>query len=301
MGADMLKGIFAPIVTPFDSVERIRYDAMRDNILRYNGTGLRGYMPLGSNGEFQGLDDVECVEVLKTVCRYKSADKVVVGGCGRESAHKTVEFIKLIADFGLDLAFVLPPHYFAAQMTADHLLRYYSRVADESPIPIVLYNAPKFASGLALEPELVARLSAHENIAAVKNSSATPDREYVEAAKRDDFAVLAGNIFRLYPGLEQGVTGGVVSTASYLPEYCCRLFDLYIEGEFSETKRLHSFLTELSAAGIGPMGVPGVKLGMDLRGLAGGHVRNPLMDATPRQRDKVKRLFEANGIARMKP
>lgn len=291
-----LDGIFAPIVTPFDQQERICYEAIRDNIRHYNATALRGYMPLGSNGEFQGLSDEEAVQVLEVVCRYKAEEKVVVGGCGRESAYKTVEVIKKIADYGLDLAFILPPHYFVQQMTEEHLYRYYSRIADESPIPIVIYNAPKFSSGLQVQPELAARLSRHENIVALKNSSPTRDSAYIEAAGGESFGVLAGNISKLYPGLVDGVVGGVISTASYLPEYCCELFQKFRAGELEEAEKMYQFLSSLSAAGIGPMGVPGVKLGMTIRGLTGGHVRNPLMDANKEQQSAIERLFQENGI-----
>ena len=292
-----LSGIFAPIVTPFDEKEAICYEAIRDNIQFYNTTQLKGYMPLGSNGEFQGLDDDEAARILKVVCRYKSAEKVVVGGCGRESAYKTVAFIRAIADEGLDLAFILPPHYFAAQMTDEHFYSYYSRVADASPIPIVIYNAPKFASGISLGAQLIRRLARHENIVAIKNSSPVPDREYIDAAKGRSFSVIAGNISKLYPGLVEGVIGGVISTASYLPESCCRLFDLFRQGRRQEAEQLYQFLSQLSAEGIGPMGVPGVKLGMELRGLQGGHVRNPLMDATPAQRAAIIHLFQQHQIA----
>jgi len=292
----LLNGIFAPIVTPFDEHERICYEAIRDNIQHYNATALRGYMPLGSNGEFQGLSDEESIRVLEVVCRYKSEEKVVVGGCGRESAYKTVEVIKKIADYGLDLAFVLPPHYFVQQMTEEHLYRYYNRIADESPIPIVIYNAPKFSSGLQVQPSLAARLFKHENIVALKNSSPTRDKDYIDAAAGESFGVLAGNISKLYPGLVDGVIGGVISTASYLPEYCCELFQNFRAGKTEEAEKMYRFLSSLSAAGIGPMGVAGVKLGMTLRGLEGGHVRNPLIDADKEQWLAIKSLFEKNGI-----
>lgn len=293
---EQLNGIFAPIVTPFDMKEQICYEAIRDNIQHYNATELRGYMPLGSNGEFQGLSDEESIRVLEVVCRYKAGDKVVVGGCGRESAYKTVEVIKKIADYGLDLAFILPPHYFIQQMTEEHLYRYYNRIADQSPIPIVIYNAPKFSCGLQVHPSLAAKLSKHENIVALKNSSPTRDKDYIEASKGMGFGVLAGNISKLYPGLVDGVIGGVISTASYLPEYCCELFQKFRSGEIKEAEKMHKFLSSLSAAGIGPMGVPGVKLGMTIRGLMGGHVRNPLIDASSEQRSAIRRLFDENGI-----
>lgn len=290
-----LNGIFAPVVTPFDENERIRYDLLEENIRAYNTTQLQGYMPLGSNGEMQGLDDPEAAKILQTVCRVKAPGKVVVGGCGRESAYKTVEFIKMIGGYGLDLAFILPPHYFAQHMKDENLLRFYTKVADESPVPIVIYNAPKFSSGIVLTPELVGRLAAHDNIVAVKNSSTVPNQDYMDAVK-GQCQVLAGNIASLYPGLEAGAIGGVISTASYLPEFCCEVFRLFRAGEKEKAKRLWSFLAEMSAKGIGPMGVPGVKLGMELRGLAGGHVRNPLIDAGPEQKEQIQRLFAECGI-----
>ena len=86
-------GVFAPIVTPFLN-EEIRYEAFVANILRYNETPLRGYMPLGSNGKFQGLTDTEMLKLLQLMAQNKAPDKVVVAGCGRESAYATVEFIK---------------------------------------------------------------------------------------------------------------------------------------------------------------------------------------------------------------
>ncbi len=285
-----LAGVFAPIVTPFDGSEKIMFDALRDNILWYNTTGLRGYMPLGSNGEFQGLTDQESTMVLKTVCRYKSANKTVVGGCGRESAINTLEAIRRNADHGLDFAFILPPHYFATYMTDEHLYRYYMRIADSSPIPIVIYNAPKFASELSLSTSLIAKLAKHQNIVGIKNSSPSEDLRYIEAAQ-DDLVLLAGNISKLLNALKLGAIGGVISTASYLPELCCDLYESFSSGDMRRAEDLSVYLNSLSSKSIGPMGVPGVKLGMTLRGLVGGHVRCPLIDASEEQAVEVARLF----------
>ena len=262
-----LCGVFAPIVTPFDAKEEIVLVDIAANIMFYNQTDLRGYMPLGSNGEFQGLTDEESLRVLDTVCKYKSNDKLVVAGCGRESAYKTIEFIKRTADLGLDLAFILPPHYFLSKMDDEALSRYYAQIAERSPIPIVIYNAPKFTGGLNLSPELIWLLSQHPNIVAMKNSSNTPNYIYIQATTGMDFCVIAGNIATFYPGLCDGAVGGVLSTASYLPEYCCRLYESFCTGDLDTATELHSFLYELSAATIGPLGVPGVKLGMEMRGL----------------------------------
>lgn len=294
-----LHGIFAPIVTPFNKAEEILLSDIAYNIERYNNTKLHGYMPLGSNGEFQGLTETESFNVLKIVCKYRHKDRIIVGGCGRESAYKTVEFIKKTAFYGLDLAFILPPHYFFGQMTEKAISGYYYKVADKSPIPIVIYNAPKFSAGLNLSPTLIRFIAQHPNIVAIKNSSNTPNSQYVEATSGLEFSVIAGNIKMLFQGLCDGVVGGVLSTASVFPEYCCRLYECFRAGDFESAKNLHSFIYNISTNTIGPLGVSGVKAGMELRGLKGGHVRLPLLDVTDDEYNNIKEWFEKEKIKKL--
>lgn len=294
-----LQGVFAPIVTPFNEKEEILYDDIAYNIDIYNNTKLRGYMPLGSNGEFQGLTDEESVKVLKTVYKHKQKDRIIVGGCGRESAYKTIEFIKRVAEYGLDLAFILPPHYFLSKMTEEVLLEYYIKVADESPIPIVVYNAPKFSAGLNLSPDLISKLAKHSNIIAIKNSSDTPNSEYIKATSGLDFYIIAGNIKTFYQGLCDGAVGGVLSTASIFPEYCCTLYEFFRAGDLESAKNLHSFLYNTSINTVGSLGVSGVKACMTIRGLRGGHVRLPLKDVTDQEFDNIKSWFVKEGIEKL--
>lgn len=221
-------------------------------------------MPLGSNGEFQGLEDWEALEILNAVAENKAPEKIVVAGCGRESVSKTVAFIRCAAECGLDYAFILPPHYFIRQMSTDGILRYYYAVADHSPIPLVVYNAPKFASELILTPEMVAQLAEHPNIHALKNSSKIPNRDYAEVLPREGFSLIAGNIGNFYSGLCAGAVGGVLSTASYLPEYCCQLYDWFTCGNTEQARALSVWLQKITVQTAGPLGVAGVKAAMQL-------------------------------------
>ena len=102
----------------------------------------------------KGLTDEESLKILTAVCRTRAKGRTIVAGCGRESAYKTVEFIKQTADCGMDMAFVLPPSYFKDKMTDEALKAYFIAVADRSPVPVVVYNAPKFASGLLVSVPL---------------------------------------------------------------------------------------------------------------------------------------------------
>lgn len=291
MTTNPFAGVFAPLVTVFDHEENLDLDAIRQNIRFYNCTALHGYMPLGSNGEFQGLEDREALEILNIVAENKDPEKVVVAGCGRESVSKTVSFIRQATEYGLDYAFILPPHYFVQQTSMDGILRFYYAVADRSPIPLVAYNAPKFASGMILTPEIVAQLARHPNIHALKNSSEIPNRNYVEVLPEEGFSLIAGNISNFYSGLCAGAVGGVLSTASYLPEYCCQLYDLFTSGNVKQARTLSVWLQKIAAQTAGLWGVAGVKAAMQLRGLSGGSVRLPLMSMPQEQIENMAQVF----------
>ncbi len=293
----ILQGVYAPIVTTFDENEHVSIDGIVANIEQYNETSLRGYMPLGSNGEFQGLTDEESLLVLDAVYKHKVKDKIVVAGCGRESAFKTIDFIKKASDHGLDVAFILPPHYFVQYMCKDALLKYYTVVADQSPAPIVIYNAPKFAANLCLSADLIWELAEHPNIIAMKNSSMEPNINYLKAISPNaQFSIIAGNVSTFYPGLLEGAVGGVLSTASYLPEYCCELYNDFIQGDYKKAQELHEFLNNVSMQTISRHGVAGVKYGMDLRGFSGGRPRIPLQSISISEQKRIAECFEQFGL-----
>ena len=296
--SDILKGVFAPITTPFDEDEHIEMIRLAENIEKYNQTCLKGYMPLGSNGEYMGLTDDESLLILREVYRRKAQGKIVVAGCGRESAYKTVEFIKRAVDCGLDMAFVLPPNYYADKMSEDALKHFYTAVADKSPVPIVIYNAPKFASGILITESLMHALSLHPNIAAMKNSSMYPNAGYIKMiGKNTDFCLIAGNIKTFFTGLCEGAVGGVLSTASYLPEYCCELYSRFMRSDMEGAAKLHNFLNGLSSATISPYGVAGVKAGLDIRGFHGGLTRIPLIPISEPEKIRIAEIFNKAGIA----
>ena len=294
------KGVFAPIVTVFDQNMEVCPDRIRKNIQIYNKTGLSGYMPLGSNGEFMGLTDDEALKVLDAVVEEADEDKIIVGGCGRESVKKTLEFINKVASHGLQYAFLLPPHYFANQMTDPALYKFFMAVAEDSPIPIVLYNAIKFTGGVNISPALTALLAEHDNIVALKNSSPAPNRDYLQVTEGMQFEIIAGNIGNFYTGMMEGCESGVLSTASYLPEYCSRLYKLVKDGKIKEAEKLSDQLQTISNKTAGKLAVAGVKCAMDVRGMQGGPVRLPLQNLTSMERQRFEEVFESYQIGNIR-
>jgi len=295
MGTDCkkkLSGVFTPNVTPFLN-EEVVYDKIAENIERYNQTKLKGYMPLGSNGEFRSLTDEESIKIIDVYQKYMSPDKTLIAGVMRESAKATIEFIKKIADKRVDFATILPPHYFVKYMTDEALINYYTTIADQSPVPIMMYNAPKFAANLVFSTNLVSVLSEHPNIVGMKDTSKEDISIYVNAVtKGANFYVLAGTINKLYAGLKVGAIGGVVSMSDYLPDMCCKLQKLFELGKIKEAEKLDVYARELSSRAAGKYGVAGVKAAMDLLGYYGGNPRIPLLSLNDKQKEELKDVLE---------
>ena len=175
-----LSGIFPSITTPFLRGEVCRQHLKR-NIIRYNELPLGGYMILGGNGEYLGLTEKETFQIVETITSNTKAGRTIVAGAGRESAEATVSFIKRLARWDIDIASVITPFYYAKYMSEANLTEYFLKIADESPIPVLLYNSPDYAAGVEITPEMVSVLSRHENIVGMKNSSKRDLSEFIQA------------------------------------------------------------------------------------------------------------------------
>ena len=293
---EKLSGIFPPNMTCFIN-EEVAYDKIRMNIEKYEETSIAGYFPLGSNGEFRSLTDEESLRVVEVYQKHKGKDKVLMAGVARESAKTTIEFTKKVADLGVEFATILPPNYFVNVMTDDVLTKYYTYVADKSPIPIVLYNAPKFAQDLLLSPSLITRVATHPNIAGMKDTSKEDISIYTKAVPEgSNFFILAGTIEKFFKGLEVGAIGGVLSIANYLPKICCELFDLYVAGKHAEAAKLDIYARALSSNAAGKAGIAGVKAAMDALGYFGGDPRLPVPPLNDAQKAELKAVLQKEGL-----
>jgi 4-hydroxy-2-oxoglutarate aldolase len=277
--------------------EEVAYDKIRWNIEKYEKTGIRGYFPLGSNGEFRSLTDEESLRIVDVYRRFKSKDKVLMVGVARESAKATIEFTRKVSDLGAEFATVLPPHYFVGAMTDDVLIKYYSYVADLSPIPIILYNAPKFAQNLLLSPKVISEVAFHPNIAGLKDTSKEDISIYTTAVPAGaDFYVMAGTIEKFHKGLQAGGIGGVLSIANYLPQICCELNDLFAAGKLEDAAKLDVYARALSSNAAGKSGVAGVKAAMDLLGYFGGDPRLPVPPLSEEKKADLKAVLQKEGL-----
>ncbi len=171
----LLHGIFPPITTPFYPDGQVYYKKLESNVERYSRTPVAGIVVQGSTGEAILLSDQERRDVFKAAIAAVAPHKVMIAGSGIESAIETLRLTEYAATLGYDAAMVRTPHYYKKQMLPANLLAFYRTVADQSPLPIIIYNFPQ-ATGYDLPAELVIELANHPNIAAIKESSGNLDK-----------------------------------------------------------------------------------------------------------------------------
>jgi 4-hydroxy-2-oxoglutarate aldolase len=290
-----LSGVFAPVVTPFKD-DKVELNYLRENLQKLGKTNLTGYLALGSNGEYKSLTDKEQMKVLEVFAETKG-DKVIMVGTGYESSFQTIEKSKAAAKMGFDYVSVLTPNYFAKKMDGSVLKDFYLRIADSVEVPVLLYNAPGFAGGVTIPPQIVSELSKHPNIAGMKDSAPTGPAKFLTLLDpNEDFSVLAGSADFFYPSLHIGATGGTLSIANSMPEVCCDLYKLFKKGDYEKAKELHFKISRLNQAISGSWGVAGVKAAMDVLGYKGGSPRHPLKEITKEGLEKIKQTIRDEGF-----
>ena len=166
----LLNGIFSPITTPFYPDGQIYWKKLEQNVDRYSRTPIAGIVVQGSTGEAIMLNDQEKRDVLQAVRGAAVPNKVLIAGCGQESAIETIKLCEYAAELGYDAAMVRTPHYYKACMTQRAMTNFYNVVCDRSPLPVIIYNFPP-ATAYDIPAEVVIELANHPNLLSIKESA----------------------------------------------------------------------------------------------------------------------------------
>src|SRR4051794_7961985 len=199
-----LNGIFPALTTPFAADGSLAADKLRSNVARYNSTGVTGYLAVGSTGESVLLGFDEVVRVWDTCREAAAPGKILIAGSGTDSTAETIARTRRAAEAGFDFALVKTPHFFKGLITTAALDGHYRRVADASPIPVLVYSVPQY-TGISITADLIGGLAEHPNIVGLKESSGNVQLlSEILRVIPPNFAVLVGAASTLVPSLVTG-------------------------------------------------------------------------------------------------
>jgi len=288
-----VRGVFPPITTPFDrATGDIAPMPFRQNIERLLAAGVSGIVVSGSTGEAALLDADEQRRVVEIARDAMTDGAWLIAGTGGESTRETIALSRAAAAAGADAVLVRPPSYFSAAASPATLVTHFRAVADASPVPVLIYNIPKYTH-ITLAPGLLQQLAGHERIIGVKDSSG--DLKNVAAYREavPQWTIVVGGASLLLTALELGCQGGIVGVACFQPGLCVQLLREFEQGHRAAAGALQERITPLDKEIVGKLGPAGVKAAMDAVGLYGGPVRAPLAPVATGERERVARLVAA--------
>ena len=285
-----LQGIFPALTTPFAADGSVALDKLRENIARYNAVRLAGYVVIGSTGESVLLSFEEVERIWATVRESATSGKLLIAGTGVETTADTIARSRRAASLGYDAVLVKTPHYYKSLLTPLALEQHYRRVADVSPVPVLIYSIPQY-TGIAVTAEWVARPSGGSIQTSWASRTAPGNAQLVAEILHycpSDFRTFVGSASTLLASLVLGGAGGVLALSCFLPEATVELYEAFRAGDVERASRLQHSLLVPSRKIAGEFGPTGVKYAMDCVGYFGGDPRLPLLPLTSAQKSSIE-------------
>src|SRR5713226_8023767 len=253
-------GIYPPLPTFFDAHEELDLVTFQQHIVRLSESNIAGYVVMGTNGEAVHLTSAERAQVVEAAREAAGDDAQILAGCGDQSTRTTIAHCQQAARSGANFALILPPFYFKSRMDAHALITHYRRVADNSPLPILIYNMPASSAGVDLDAATICVLAEHPNIIGVKDSAGNMAKlAHVTGQVPASFRVFAGSAGYLLPALAVGAVGAVAALANIFPREVCRLQELFENGQIPQARDLQARLAPSNTAVTSTYSVPGLK------------------------------------------
>jgi 4-hydroxy-tetrahydrodipicolinate synthase len=226
------------------------------------------------------------------VCRERDAHLVI--GAGTNSTKATIAAVEALTDVdGTTATLIVVPYYVRPNQAG--ILAHFHAVAKASPVPVVVYNIPG-RTGRLLEPDGLLELAGTKNICGVKQSVGALDdgslRVLAEAP--DDFAVLSGDDYLLFPLTTLGGAGGICAAAHVCTERWVAMAECGLAGKIDEGRRHHEALLPVVAAGFAEPNPSVFKAVLHAQGrIPTPDVRLPLVNATPPSLERALAAIDA--------
>jgi len=288
-----IKGVIPPMITPFGENDMVDYGKFIGNIEKWNEYDLAGYLVLGSNSETVYLTEEEKLKLVELTVKHRKQGRLVIAGTGMESTSATIDLTNKAAYLGADCALIVTPFYYGGKMNDEALINYYTDVADNVNIPIMIYNVTKFTH-VNISPNAVGVLCKHPNIIGMKDSSGNVSQliDLKRAVGDAEFNLMVGTSSIWYPALTLGVIGCVLALANCCPGECIEIQKLFEEGNFEKARELYERIFPINTAVTGKYGIAGLKYACDLLGFEGGYVRKPLIQLKDNEKIELKEIMK---------
>ena len=287
-----IRGVIPPIVTPFKENGDLDCDAFASNIRKWNNADLCGYLIAGSNGEPVFMSEEEKIQLLEIAIENALPERIIIIGSCLDSLRETIKIANRYAALGADAILAATPFYYCDAMNSKALVKFFTELADNVAIPVMIYNVSKFTH-VNIKTDAIAELSYHPNITGIKDSNGDVAQLANFLREADPgFQVITGTFSSWYPALTMGITAIISAMANCCPAPIVEVQWLYENGRVKESLELYERWLPVNTAVTGTFGIAGLKYMTERMGYQGGYVRCPLIDCSEEDKAKLDAILE---------
>lgn len=289
----MFGGAIVAIVTPFRN-GKVDEEALRNLIEEQIAAGTDGIVPCGTTGESTTLSHLEHDRVIEITVDAAKKRVPVIAGTGSNSTAEALRLTRHAWEAGADGALMVSPYY--NRPTQEGLYQHFRTIAEEIPIPIIIYNIPG-RTGSNVLPETLARLSKLKNIVGVKEASASlKQMSDVIQLCGPDFVVLSGDDIFTLALMAIGGKGVISVISNVAPADMAGMVDAFTAGDLAKARALHYRMSPLiDALFIETNPIP-VKTALGMMGKIDPELRLPLCRMAEKNEAQLKNAMQQYGL-----
>lgn len=293
MSTKPFNGIIPPMITPLTDDWKLDVAGVENMVEHLLAGGVNGIFILGTTGEGPGISYKIRKELIKKSCEQVNGRVPVLVGITDTSFDEKMDIAACCADNGVAAVVSAPPYYFAPNQ--DELISFYTKVANELPIPLFMYNMPN-QTKVNLEVSTLKKLSEHKNIIGIKDSSCSMlyfQNLLYAFRDRPDYPILIGPEEMMTLAVLQGGAGGVSGGANLFPKLYVDAYHAAVNRDFAKISELQNKIMDVVSAiyrngNYGSSLIMGVKSALNIMGLCNDQMALPFNKMPKNHREIIK-------------
>lgn len=289
----IFKGVATALITPLNE-HGVDYEAFGRVIDWQCEQGINALVIAGTTGEGSTLDDKEHKEVVKFAVERIAGRCKVIAATGSNDTAYAVQLSKFACEAGADALLVITPYYNKA--TQKGLITSFTKIADASTKPIILYNVPS-RTGINIEPETYAAVADHPMIQGIKEANSNISKiVHTAHLVGDKLDIYSGNDDQIVPILSMGGKGVISVLSNVAPKQTIDICDKFFAGDVKGAAELQCKYLPLINALFSEVNPIPVKAAMSAMGWCENYLRLPLTPMEPAHWDKLRALMQEQGL-----
>lgn len=288
-------GMATAIVTPMHTDGSIDYEALGRFVEFQIDSGINGLVVMGTTGENATIEPEDQRKVIAYTVEKVAGRVPVIAGTGTNNTEHVLHNTRNACQVGADAILVVTPYYNKA--TQNGLVTHFTAVADESTLPVILYNVPS-RTGCNLLPKTVAKLSEHPNIAAIKEATGSL-AQMIEIMHLcgDKIDVYSGEDGLTVPMMAMGAKGTISVLSNVAPRQSVAMTDACLRGDYAAAAKMQCDLLPLINALFSEVNPIPAKAATAAMGFGADALRLPLTSMEEQNRAVLFAEMRKLGIA----